>query len=470
MPSQRSGSRRGATEFRRKPRVASLEFRGVPHALRPRRNRRTPCVLVSAFVLISLAIVPAFAHGAGPTSAANGVVLLDLRAVVRLARTRSPTLQPTRAAVAGTSDVARAADVALPTPPRVEVQGGPRVQHGSLPVGAEVTVAGWLDFSMGGYGAARRDLSANLAREARAGVAVAEVDAVMRGALAWTDARLALELERIRAEALRDAEELLRVAEVRVRGGRADPGEVALAQAVVGSARAAVLDAEGRRFVAEAELRFFTGLSASTPIKVAGDFEARDRALDVERLVIQGRANQPDVALSLATADRRERAAELTLATGKPFLAIGPLVTHEGTGDWIFQARVAVPLPFVNPQAFEGARARTEALVGRAEVTERRARLEAEIRIALHEREHARAVRDSLRDGALAPARAALDVASKQYVAGKAELAGVLAARRELLDAEQRWAEAVADVWRADVRLSRALGVDPGTELARGGA
>jgi outer membrane protein TolC len=294
---------------------------------------------------------------------------------------------------------------------------------------------------------------------------VAEWDAAAAGALAWTDARIAVELEHIRTEALHDAEELLRVAQARVRSGRSDPGEAALAQAVVGSARAGVLDAEGRRFSAEAELRFSTGLPAETPVLVAGEFEPKDEALDVDTLVNTARARQPDIALSTATAERRARAAELTLSAGRPFLAVGPLVTHEGTGDWIVQARVAVPLPFVNPAAFEGARARADALVGRAEVVERRARVEAEIRIVLHEREHARAVRDALRDGALGPARAALDVASKQYAAGSTELPSVLAARRELLDAEQRWAEGVADVWRADVRLSRALGVDPSVAL-----
>lgn len=432
------------------------------NALRLTRKRRAVCTLLALVVTAQLGTSrSACAHESAAASAEAGAVVLDLPTVVRLSRTRSPMLGASQAAVAGAAEVRRAADVGLPTPPRIELQAGPRIQHGSLPVGPEVTVAAWQDVSLGGYGAARRDMSTSLAREAHASVAVAQWDAAAGGALAWTDARLAIELERIRTEALHDAEELLRVAQVRVRSGRADPGESALAQAVVGSARAAVLDAEGKRFVAEAELRFSTGLSPATPVQVAGEFETKDETLDVEALVNLARATQPDIALSMATADRRARAAELTLAAGKPFLAVGPLVTHEGTGDWILQARVAVPLPFVNPAAFDGARARADALVGRAEIIARRARLEAEIRIALHEREHARAVRDSLRDGALAPARVALDVASKQYAAGSTELPTVLAARRELLDAEQRWAEAVADVWRADVRLSRALGIEP---------
>lgn len=392
-------------------------------------------------------------------------VALDLPTTVHLARSRSPTVRPSQAAVVGAAGVARAADVALPTPPRLEIQAGPRIPNSPLSVGPEVTVAAWQDLSLGGYGRARRDLSTSLVHEARAGVTVAESDASARGAFAWIDARLAVELQRIRSEALRDAEELQRVADARVRSGRADPGEAALAHAVVGSARAAVLDVEGRRFAAEAELRFSTGLASTTRIEVTGDFEAKDEPLDPEALVAEVQAAQPDLVLARATAARRERIADLTLAGGKPFLAVGALVTHEGTGDWIVQGRVAMPLPLVNPAGLDGARARAEALVGRADVEERHARIETEIRVALHEREHARAVRDTLRDDALAPARQALDVATKQYAAGSAELPAVLGARRELLDAEQRWAEAVADVHRADVRLARALGRDPGAPL-----
>jgi cobalt-zinc-cadmium efflux system outer membrane protein len=466
-------ARRGVTSASF-PMILGLENRKRPAKFRRRANelrawRVARLICVAALGLAGWVTVSerASAHERASTEGDPTAVVLDLPSVVRLARTRSPTLQVGRAAVAASPDIARAADRVLPTPPRVEVQAGPRIPAGGANVGAEVTVAAWQDLSLGGLGNARRELSSSLAREASAGLVVAEHDAVVQGALAWTEARLAEELERLREAALGAAEELQRVAELRVQSGRADPGEAALAQALVGTARAAVLDAEGRRFVAETELRYFTGLAPRTPVKVAGEFEAKDVPLDPEALVLAVRSKQPDVALSVASAERRERAAEVSVATGKPFLAVGPLVTHEGTGDWIAQVRVATPLPFFNPNAFESARARGEALVARAESSERRARLEADIRMLLHEREHARVVRDALRDGALAPARLALDVASKQYAAGRAELATVLAARRELFDAEQRWAEAVADVWRADVRLSRILGLDPATPLGK---
>jgi cobalt-zinc-cadmium efflux system outer membrane protein len=332
-------------------------------------------------------------------------------------------------------------------------------------VGPEITVAAWQDLPLGGFGAAKRELSGAIGREATAAAKVAEWDAAARAAMAWTDARLAIELQRLRFDALHDAEELLRVAEARVRSGRSDPGEAALAQAVLGSARAATLDVEGRRFVAEAELRFVTGLPAEAALDVRGEFEVRDEPLDVAAVIALARAAQPDLRLSAASAQRRARSADFAFAAGKPSLAVGPLVTREGTGDWILQARVAVPLPLVNPAAFDAARTRSDALVAEAEVDERRARLEADLRSALHEREHARAVRDVLRDGALLPARQALDIASKRYAAGSAELPVVLGARSELLDAEQRWAEAVADVRRADIRLARILGRDPAVPL-----
>ena len=42
-----------------------------------------------------------------------------------------------------------------------------------------------------------------------------------------------------------------------------------------------------------------------------------------------------------------------------------------------------------------------------------------------------------------------------QYEVGRIDLTTLLAARRELLNAQERWAAAAADVQRAEVRLMR---------------
>jgi len=289
---------------------------------------------------------------------------------------------------------------------------------------------------------------------------VAERDAELRAASAWIDARLAVELMRIRQEMLDEAEELLRLATARVRAGRSEPGEEALARSLVGSARASLLEAEGRKVAALTELRFSTGIAQSRSIDPVGPIDARDAPLDEKSLLSDALSRHPSLELLTAEARRRDSAAELSLASGRPFLSVGTLVTHEGTGDWIVEARAALPLPFVNPAAVDAARLQAEAMTAHAEVTRMRALLETELRISLHEREHSREARDVLREGAIAPAREALGLAEKQYAAGSVDLAVVIGAHRQLLDAEQRWAEAAASVKRADLRLAASLGRD----------
>ncbi|MEB2324051.1 MAG: TolC family protein, partial [Sorangiineae bacterium] len=312
-----------------------------------------------------------------------------------------------------------------------------------------------------GYAGARRDLARALGREAHAGLAVAERDVAARAALAWIDARLAREIVHIRDESLKDAASLVQLAAARVGAGSASPGEEALARAVLGSARAEALDAEGRRVVADAALRYVTGLAPAQPLELAGPLDTRDPPLDARRLLSRAGAVHPDVELARATATRELRTSDVARAGGKPYLSVGPVVTREGTGDWLVQGRIAVPLPLVNPAALEASRARSEAGVAEADARRLEARLGGEIQMALHEREHARELREALLSGAITPAREALRVSERQYEAGSGELSTVLGARRALLDAEERWAEAAADVRRADVKLARALGREP---------
>ncbi len=410
---------------------------------------------IVAALLLSSALATA------PARAQRAPLRLDIASAVRLALQRSPELGPGRAAIGGASDVARAVDTPLATPPRLEVQAGPRWRNDVQRYSVDATVALWQDFSLGGYGGARRDLARAMQREAGAGLAVAERDVAATTALAWIDARLARELMRIRAESVTDAVELVRLASARVRIGQSPPGEEALARAVLGSARAAALDAEGRRFEADAALGYVTGLPPAQPIDVTGALDTRDPPLDERRLLARARAAHPDVALARAVAARQTRTSEVARAGGKPYLSVGPLVTREGTGDWLFEGRVAVPLPLVNPAALESARARADARVAAAQARRVEARINGEIRMALHEREHAREVREALLTGAIAPAREALRQSQAQYEAGSGDLNAVLVARRALLDAEERWAEAAADVRRADVKLARALGREP---------
>ena len=156
-----------------------------------------------------------------------------------------------------------------------------------------------------------------------------------------------------------------------------------------------------------------------------------------------------------AEADALAHAAELGKSAGKPHIEIGPSVTHEGTGDWIFFGNVSVPLPGVDPFAADNAVRRTEAEMARARVAVAERGALKEVEIALHEREHALELRESLRHGTIEPSTQAVREYQLQYEAGRIDLTTLLAARRELLNAEERWAVAAADVQRAEVRLMR---------------
>ena len=386
---------------------------------------------------------------------------LDLAESMRRAEAFAPALGPRRAAVSGARSVESAADSVLALPPRVEVGVGPRWRATNRDTGLEANLAIWQDLSLGGFGSSRRRFASTLSSEARARLEVSRREVRMEAALAWVEARLARELVRIRKDSLARAEEILQVASARVRAGSVAPSEESLARALVGNAKGDFVAAQGKRFVADAELRYTTGLPAGAPIDVVGSLDVKDAPLALKKLLADVRAAQPDVKSAEASAERSARAAEMSWASGRPFLAVGPLVTREATGDWILLARVGFPLPLVNPAGVDAARARLDASVASAEVRHVRALLERDLTLALEEREHARELRDVVRNGVLGPARDALRVSLAQYEAGKIDTASVLAARREQLQAEDRWAEAAADVRRADIRLARLVGREP---------
>jgi cobalt-zinc-cadmium efflux system outer membrane protein len=408
-----------------------------------------------ARLLVALALVlAAGSAGAQP-------LRLSLAEAMRRAEQHAPTLGPKRAALAGARGVRSAADTVLPTPPRMEVDVGPRWRSQPREVGLEASVGLWQDLSLGGYGGARKGYARALEAEARARLDVGRRDAKSQAAMAWIDARLARELLRIRSDSLKDALEIERIAAARVRAGSTAPSEHSLARALVGRARADLLDARGRGFVADADLRTLIGAAAGAKLQPVGALDARDGALDRTRLLAWMRQAQPDIAAAQASAVRSARAAELVESSGRPFIAVGPQITREATGDWLLLGRVSFPLPVVNPAAVEAARSRSEALTAHAEVKAARTLLEHDTLLALEEREHSRELRNALRDGAIGPAREALRQTKSQYQAGSVALSAVLEARRELLLAQERWAEAAADVRRADIALARIVGREP---------
>jgi outer membrane protein TolC len=119
----------------------------------------------------------------------------------------------------------------------------------------------------------------------------------------------------------------------------------------------------------------------------------------------------------------------------------------------------------VNPARYEAARQRAAADTSDAQAARIRAEVAHDARLALHDREHWREVRDELGRSALAPTAEALRLARVAYEAGTQDLTPVLLARQRLEAVEEQLAHVAGEVQRADIRLAGVTG-----DLTTGGA
>jgi outer membrane protein TolC len=411
-------------------------------------------------LVVAFALTPATSQAAPSGSVpaiqqSGSQVVMDLQSAMALAERRAPELQVPLAEQKSVPLLRSAADRAVHRPPRTTLSVGPRRISGGAQVGWDVTAGVFQEFSLGGYGRRLDAYASATERRAIANFVATQRDARVSAGLAWVDARLARESLALRQQALAGAEETVRVAELRAQVGKSSPAEAALARTLAGSVRASVLAAMGDITVADAELRYWCGLELHQAFDLAGPLDKDAKAIDEERIRRNALAQAPELARLRAEADALDHAANLGKAASRPHIEIGPSVTHEGIGDWIFLGNVSLPLPGVDPFAADNAHRRIEADMARARARVGEQTALKEVEIALHEREHALNLRDSLRMGTLEPSGQAVREYQLQYEVGRIDLVTLLAARRELLNAQERWAQAAADVRRAEVRLMR---------------
>lgn len=385
---------------------------------------------------------------------------LDIRTVRERSVSHGPGVVPARVARSEAARTRDAVSFGLSHPPRLGVEVGRR--SWSAPGnshGFDVTASLWQDLSLGGYGSARRAYADALSERAKANAEMARRDALARGLNAWVGARYGRELLKLRRESSAAAEELLRIAEARVKAGTAPPAEASLARVVVGSAHAAVFAAEGVIIEADSELRFALALAPDAALSPVGELtQSDDRPIDEAGAIEAAQRAHPIVLRARAQALTADSHAEVYAAAGRPFLGVGLSYTREASGDRIIGGAVSIPLPVLNPNVLESSALRAEAAVGKATVADVQAQVAREVRQAVHERHHARQVREELATQAVTPGRDAVREITRRYEAGATELATVLAARREVLVAEEGFLAAAADVQRADIRLEHAVG------------
>jgi outer membrane protein TolC len=390
-----------------------------------------------------------------PNQESTAPLAIDLMTAMALAERNAPDLLVPAAEQQSVPLIRSAADRLVHRPPRVTLSTGPRRLAGGAQLGWDVTAGVFQEFSTGGYGRQLGAFASAVERRANATFASVQRDARVRAGLAWIDARLARETLALREQAWGGAKETVRVAEARAQVGKSSPAEASLARALMGSIGASVLSAHGDITVADAELRYWCRVELHRSLLVSGPIDVDARPIDEDGIRHHVIERAPELARLRAEADTLAHAANLGKSVGKPHIEIGPSVTREGTGDWIFLGNISVPLPGVDPFAADNAIRRTEAEIARARVAVAEQGALKEVEVALHEREHALELRESLRSGTIEPSTQAVREYQLQYEVGRIDLTTVLAARRELLNAQERWAAAAADVLRAEVRLMR---------------
>ena len=369
---------------------------------------------------------------------------------------RGPGVAVARAPMPAYEDALDASHAWFVHSPRVVAMGGQRFGNGAT--GLEAGVSLIQDIPLASVGGHREDSAKALISGSKADVSRARLEAAARAVIAWATAREAEEVLALRTSAKAEADELLRLARAHVTAGTGLPSEVATAQGEVALAEASVLDAEGMLTESLNGLRFALGEAPDATLDPDGALSfGADPPLDeatATRLAIE---RSPSIAIAGARRDLAKGDAALAHAVLAPTIGIGASYTHEGTGDNVWTAIVAFPLPFAHPGAYESARQMGTAYAADREVELARAELARAVALAIHECTHTREARAAF-ERAVTPLTEAVRLARVQMETGTTDAIALVFARQRLLATRERTVHATADVVRADVRLELLAG------------
>ena len=390
----------------------------------------------------------------GTETAVPVLVVTQTDAIVRGARV-GPGVSVAQAPLSATT-LAREEATSLVRPATLSAFAGYRA---NAPVqGPEISVSVTQDLALRGLGGARREVADQMKSSVMADVERARLESALRALLAWEATVEAKEVLRIRTAALAEAEAIAKGTRARVGSGVGQPRELALAEGDVGSAQAAVLDAEGALVEAHVELRFALGISPDDAIDVAGDLYASDETPVARDGAIRATADHPALRAARARTELAKREVDLARAHFGPVASVGGSYAREASGEQIVGALVGVPIPIADPSRYEQARLMTTENAARAQASRVELELQRDVRLALHDREHWREVREALRTRALGPLREALRLVRKEYDVGTQDVTMVLLAHQRLLAAEEQMARAAGAVLRADAHVAALTG------------
>jgi outer membrane protein TolC len=307
------------------------------------------------------------------------------------------------------------------------------------------------------------DLQADIGRLQ---VAQAERDAMTNAAVAYFDVLRAEGLAKVAADAVKQAQEHLRLGELKLKAGTGTRAEVLQLRAQLANAQGSFTQA--RNGVNLARLQLSNAVNA--PVG--------DRPLDMSpRVPTVQVAPDKDLQASLArrpeiqTITRQQEISETQVSLESralwPNVAAVTRYSQRGFNQGQFLAGVNV-----NWSLFDGFKVRNRMEVARAQAATTQVQLEQtrqnlalELRQQYQNREEARTRISTAREG-LEAAQEAYRLGVARYQAGLATPFEVTDVQATLIQASNNYVQATNDLRVADVRLARAMGVDLGAYLA----
>ena len=316
----------------------------------------------------------------------------------------------------------------------------------------------------------KRDARIAVATAARSGAEAQFADAVRTlrqdVTLACIDVMAAHALRALMADTLRTYEELARLNKARVVAGSIPGFEATRSEVAMLQFRATVVRADLDSAKATAQLRTLLGRPPEAPLEIAdalaiaGGEPAADDLAGVESLALRSRpdllALQLVQARSVADLGLQEALGRVDYTVGAEYRRQQGISGRSNSLGFFF----STPLPLLNRNQGEIARAGAERDQASQLIAARRAQVIADVRSAHHDYTVTRELVAGIERDLLAPAGRARDISSYTYQAGGATLLELLDAQRAFNETMQTYVDAQANLRRAIARLNAAAGTE----------
>ena len=317
--------------------------------------------------------------------------------------------------------------------------------------------------------AGKREKRMDLASASRA-VAEAQLGDAIRTlrsdvTLACIDVLSARATRALVADNLRAFEDLARINRARVAAGSIAPVESTRSEVAMLQFRSTAVRADIELSSALARLRMLLGRSSGDALDIAGDLGPAPPAAPQELAVVQqlALATRPDLrslqlsqAKSVADLRLQEAIGRIDYTVGAEYRRQQGLAGKSNSVGLF----VSAPLPLLNRNQGEIARAGAERDQAMRQIDATKAQVLSDVEIAFHEYEANRDLVAAIERDLIQPATSARDISTYTYRAGGTSLLELLDAQRAFNDTMQSYLDAQAGLRRAAARLDAAVGTE----------